>query len=856
MLQYIKSAPDFIYLVIFFLPLSIFSQQLKDSPESTHYKTVIAGEQYEKSGFHQLLWGAHYRKEWTTPVKVKMINLDTVAGGLVATQQGGGRQTKTLRLRGANGKEYVLRSIAKDFKAALPEVFHETFAEKIIKDQVSFAHPYAPVTVPVMAEAAGIYHTNPEIVIVPDNPARLGEYNSVFANMLCLFEERADDNQEDASNFGNSKNVVGTEKMLEKVFADNDNRVDQLAFLRARLFDMFLGDWGRHEDQWRWASFEDGKKKTYKPIPRDRDQAYTKFDGIIPSIAVSYPQLDQLQTFSYNVRDIKKYNLPARYLDRQFINEPSKEAWVNLAKELQQALTDNIIETSVRRLPPELFEISGQEIINKLKSRRNHLVDIATEYYAFLTKEVEIVGTNDRELFQVKRINDQSTAVQVYKITNKGVTNNEPFYSRTFFTNETDEIRLYGLNEKDIFNIDGNANKGIRIKIMGGEGIDSINDRSVVEKSRKKTAVYDTKDNYVSTTAATKLHISDDTLLNNYNYKAFEYDIKGLYFKPFIGAQYIFRKEKWRKDPFAFEHSISATYSLFKNAFHLDYQGLYPQLFGKWGLILNANLAAPNVENYFGIGNETSLTTKSTGFNRVRSTEILGGIGVTRKLGKVHHFAVQAYYQSVSLRANKGKFVSEPFADIDPSVFDRKHFAIAKASYNLRNVNDEMLPTKGIDFQASAAYSKNLKDKNRSLMRYASSAAGYVPISKKFSFATRIGGATNEGETEFYQFNKLGGSTNLRGYRHQRFYGKTMFYNNNELRWITPTKNFFFNGKIGLLAFLDNGRVWEPGESSDEWHTGYGGGIMLVPFNKLVISGVYACSKENNLVDARIGVFF
>lgn len=842
--------------ILLSLPISVISQQSNDRSDSSRYRTVVAGEQYAKSGVHQFLWGAHYRKEWTTPVRVKVINLDTVAGGLIATQQGGGRQTKTLRLRGANGKEYVLRSIAKDFKAALPDVFHETFAEKIIKDQVSFAHPYAPITVPVMAEAAGIYHTNPEIVIVPDNPARLGEYNTVFANMLCLFEERADDNQEDAPNFGGSKNVVGTEKMLEKVFSDNDNRVDQLAFLRARLFDMFLGDWGRHEDQWRWASFEDGKKKTYKPIPRDRDQAYTKFDGLIPSLAVSYPQLDQLQTFSYNVKDIKKYNLPARYLDRQFINEPSKETWIKTAKELQQALTDNIIEMSVKRLPPELFQISGQEIINKLKSRRNHLVDIATEYYTFLTKEVEIVGTNDRELFEVKRIDDENTSVQVFKITNKGGPNKEPFYSRTFLTRETDEIRLYGLNDKDIFNIEGNTNKGIKIKVMGGKGSDSVNDRSLVDGGSKKTIVYDTKDNFSNTSAETKLHLSNDTLLNNYKYKAFEYDIKGLYFKPFIGAMYILRKEKWRKEPFAFQHTVGVTYSLFKNAFYVDYQGVYPQLFGKWGLLLNANLAAPNVENYFGIGNETQLTTKSTGFNRVRSTDILGGVGLSRKFGSVHNVGLQGFYQSVALRANTDKFISKPDMGIDPSVFDRKHFVIVKASYILRSVNDEVLATKGIDFQASAAYSKNIGEKNRSFMRYTSSASAYVPLSKKFSFATRIGGAINNGETEFYQLNKLGGSTNLRGYRHQRFYGKSMVYNNNELRWIRPTKNFFFNGRAGLLAFFDNGRVWQPGESSTKWHSGYGGGFVLVPFNKLVISGVYACSRENNLVDARIGMLF
>jgi outer membrane protein assembly factor BamA len=193
---------------------------------------------------------------------------------------------------------------------------------------------------------------------------------------------------------------------------------------------------------------------------------------------------------------------------------------------------------------------------------------------------------------------------------------------------------------------------------------------------------------------------------------------------------------------------------------------------------------------------------------------------------------------------------------IDPSVFERKHFAGVQAGYILRNVNEELLPTKGIDFQILASYTRNLQESTRSFMRYASSLSLYLPLGTKFSFATRAGAATNDGETEFYQLNKLGGSTNLRGYRHQRFYGKTMFYNNNELRWITPSRNFFFNGRAGFLAFFDNGRVWQPEESSKLWHTGVGGGIILVPFNKLVITAVYAHSQENNLIDARLGIFF
>ncbi|HVG40227.1 MAG TPA: hypothetical protein VM888_01350, partial [Chitinophagaceae bacterium] len=271
------------------------------------HKEVIPGKQYGRSGLHSLLFGRHYRKEWTTSVKVPVLNLETIYGGLTPTEQGGGRQTKTLRLKDKNGRQYVLRSIDKSFGKALPEDLQGSFIEDLANDQVSIAHPFAAVTVPPLAEAAGIFHTKPVIYFIPASD-RLGEFNKEFGNTLCLLEERPAKDQSDVDNFGNSKDIVSTDNMFENYFGKHGNRVDQVGFVKARLFDIFLGDWGRHEDQWRWAKFDSGNYTIYKPIPRDRDQAYTKFDGMIPHIATSSEDLEHLRSFDYKIKNIKKYN--------------------------------------------------------------------------------------------------------------------------------------------------------------------------------------------------------------------------------------------------------------------------------------------------------------------------------------------------------------------------------------------------------------------------------------------------------------------------------------------------------------------------------------------------------------------
>ncbi len=151
----------------------------------------------------------------------------------------GGRQSKSLRLRNVKDKEYVLPSIDKSFGKALPSIYQNTFVERVINDHVSVGHPYSAITIP--AEAAKVFHTWPQNTYIPKQNA-LDSFNTEFGNDLYLFEQRRDENWEEADNCGNSKKIVSTENLLEKKFDDNDHQVDQLAFVRARLFDMVIGD--------------------------------------------------------------------------------------------------------------------------------------------------------------------------------------------------------------------------------------------------------------------------------------------------------------------------------------------------------------------------------------------------------------------------------------------------------------------------------------------------------------------------------------------------------------------------------------------------------------------------------------
>ncbi|HYJ38826.1 MAG TPA: BamA/TamA family outer membrane protein, partial [Chitinophagaceae bacterium] len=679
-----------------------------------------------------------------------------------------------------------------------------------------------------------------------------------YRNTLYLFEQRPDENWEEAANFGNSRKIVGTEKVLEKILEDNDNLPDQLLFVRSRLFDMLIGDWGRHEDQWRWAEVEKDDRKIYEPVPRDRDQAYTKFDGTLLSVAIGAAGLSHLQSFNYKIKKVKIYNYPARNLDRKFASEPSLEDWVCIAKDLQSRITDSVIENAVRKLPPEVYPISGDEIIAKLKSRRNRLVNFATTYYEVLAKKVDVVGSDEEEYFDVKRLNDQETEVTVYKINKEGVVKPDPIYKRVFNRSETKEVRLYGLKGTDVFKLNGNVRKGIKVRVIGGPGLDSIIDRSFVKRGYQRVEVYDDALNIFKASPKTKVHIKNDSSIHTYHYDSYTPDKSG--FRPsvfysnedrfYVSLGYVIRRNQWRKYPFAYEHGLHAHYSLTEKAFSLTYAGVYNQVVGKWNLSLNANWDQIRWTNFFGLGNETTVETTDRDFYRMRTRHYTAGLGLFRNLGKYQFFSLSGFYQNIKIIDDPERLIAKIY-NPPQDLHDAKDFVGLQANYRYSMTGDQIVPSKGSDFTSSLAYVHNLCDPDSSFANLSASFNTYLPLSRQFILVIRGGAATIAGTPEFYQYNTIGGSQKLRGYRRDRFYGKTSVNNNNELQWISTIKSRIFNGKAGLIAFYDIGRVWMPGEVSSTWHSGYGAGVLLAPFNKVSLSVTYGISSEISLFHIR-----
>ena len=837
----------------------IYAQVTGNTDTLSRYKVVSAGPQYERSGFYQALWGRNYRKEWTAPVNLPVIYLDTLRGGLISYKEGGSNQSQSLQLKLAGDKEYALRSVDKRLDKVIPKIFQGTFVADFVNDEISMSNPYGALGVPGMAGAIGVKHTIPKYYYLPPQRA-LDTLNKKYAGKVYLLEQRPKGDWSEADNLGNFKKFEDTEEMMEKILKNHDHMVDQRAFARARMLDMLIGDFDRHADQWKWGVKKEGDNTVYVPVPTDRDQTFSTHNGFLLDLIIRMAQMKMLQKFNHKVDNVRGLLTINRVIDRWVTNKMTLEEWQAIAKDVQGLLTDNVIEQSVKNMPPEIFAIRGNFIIASLKSRRNHLTEYATKYYKLLAEEAEVIGTKGGEYFEINHLDNNGTEVKIYNLNKSRERSANPFYSRIFKNNETDEVRVYGLSGNDIYRVTG-ASREINIRIIGGDERDSIIDEST--SGRKDVHVYDNADNYIRESRLTKLHLSEDTAIHTYNYNSFLPDKRGLlphliYNDPdriFVGVRYYILNHRWRKRPFASRQSLDVDYSISQMAFSTTYNGLFPRVFGRWDLIAKVNYDWIRWTNFHGLGNETPNITRDRDYYRMRSEEGSANLGFRLASGK-NAFRVNGFYQRVKIINDSARYVSKTLSGATPGLYTADNFAGLQVAYDLAFVKDSVLPRSGVTLSLGVKHTQNLEENDRSYQLYTGNVQFFIPLIPKFSLAIKAGGATITGTPLFYQYPSIGQSSDLRAFRRERFSGKSTFYNNNELRFITNVRSYIFNGKAGLFAFFDNGRVWMPDEKSDKYHTSYGGGILVAPFNMLSAAVTYGISDELKMLQFRVGVLF
>jgi outer membrane protein assembly factor BamA len=299
----------------------------------------------------------------------------------------------------------------------------------------------------------------------------------------------------------------------------------------------------------------------------------------------------------------------------------------------------------------------------------------------------------------------------------------------------------------------------------------------------------------------------------------------------------------WKVDSIGFKQRLYAHYSINQKAFSIGYQGIFNRAVGRWNLFVDAGFDWIRWLNFSGLGNESLPQTGNRDFYRIRSQEAFVGLAFQRRLGEQSSFTLTPFFQHIQLIHDEDRFLAKASFNGKPlENYNANNFGGLRADLQLQRLDDLLLPTRGAIFTTSVGHVRNLANP-KSFMNYSAYSRFYLPLLKRFVLSVVNGASTVIGEPEFYQLNSIGGNS-LRGFRRGRFWGETVFHNNNELQYLFNAPKSLFKGKLGVLAFVDQGRVWKKGEVSNQWHYGYGGGIIVVPYRKVYFSLQYGISNE------------
>jgi Omp85 superfamily domain len=844
-LKYLK-----VLLIILMIHLTSGLIAQNNFPDSLH---GIAHKGFDRvSKWHRFFFGENYRKEWSAVTKLPVIHLSSFSGGLVAIRQGGGNQTHSLRLKDKEGMEWVLRSVEKYPDAILPEELKETFVSDIVTDAMSAQHPYSALVVPPIANAVGVPHAHPIIGYVAPDPV-LGSYAKTFEGKICLLEEREPT--------GNSVNYIDMQAALD---SSNDNNFDSTIFLKARILDVFIGDWDRHGDQWRFKPEFNGAGWKYIPVPRDRDQVFYINQGVFPYLE-SRPYVQPFfEGFNPKIRNVGTYLFTSTLLNARLINQFSYEDWMHITNEFVAVVTDSVLEFALKQMPQSAYDIRHDDLLKILKSRRADLPRAMSAYYYFLNKSVLIQTSDKNELIEIRDTSIKEMFVSIHKLSDDGKTG-QIIFSKIYDPSITNEIRFFIGNGKDSILID-NKNSTIKLRFSGKDGPKKFD----LISSNKKVALFE-KENSASFSGNTSLfkkHISNDsantaivpgnlfnvvTPLINIGYNPDDGVLLGAILTFTRGLDYTTSAFSTKKhtsfQQFGFIHSFET------RAFEAKYNAEWIKLIGKADFLIHATANAPNnTQNYFGTGNTTSFDKSGDYKSYYRSRYSLYKLSpaIRWSIKKNGSFSagpsLEIYtYDSAD---NTGRFIETTSAvqSYDSATLSRTkiHGGII-LEYKTEKRDNTLLPANGTfinlrlqGYTGLNTYSKSFAQLYANLGFYKS-----VDANKVLVIAERLGGGATLGNAAFYQSMFIGGQGNLLGYRKNRFAGQYMAYNNLEARWrLASFKNYILPGQLGLIGLYDVGRVWQKEDHSNQWHNGVGGGFYFAPAQMALFQFVISYSPE------------
>jgi hypothetical protein len=569
----------------------------------------------------------------------------------------------------------------------------------------------------------------------------------------------------------------------------------------------------------------------WRPIPRDRDQVFARFDGLVAHLArKAHPKLvtfgpeypGNLVGFTWNGRD----------LDRTLLAPLDASDFDSVAAAIQVALTDSVITSAVDQMPAAYRDLRGSWLVDALRRRRDALPEHARRYYRFLASDVDVWATDAAEVAEVWRESGGTMVVRLRAENDKA-----PYFERRFDADETGEVRLYLREGVDRLRVEGTRDgDGPSLLVVREPGSDSL----VGSGEAGPLAVYD----HVEEPREDEKE-SEEKQAGEYGPEpprdwgggisagpraGYDADLGLL-----LGGRAVRTDYAFRRAPYGSRVELAIVYATGADGLRADLTADLRRLNPRTRFDLLARASEIEVVRFNGLGNETADRGEAAEVDEWQFT-----------LAPAVEYAAT---EQLQLRGG-------------PMLRHTTDGAGRLGLASAMTVGGEP-PDSAVRYArvtAGAGFFPITWSGAGTFGEVHAQATGFLPLPIPGSpiVALRLGGKRLWGSFPFDEAAFLGGEETVRGFEYQRFAGDAMVHGGIELRVpvarilprVVPTQ-------IGVFGLGDVGRVWARGTESKRVHAAAGAGMWLSffePRNRLSLA--WASGREGDRWYLRWGLGF
>lgn len=222
------------------------------------------------------------------------------------------------------------------------------------------------------------------------------------------------------------------------------------------MLDGLVGDWDRHSGQWRWGMRSAGDSTVWRVIPKDRDWAFSRINGLIAVVARGF--MPRYVGFSDRLPPAKRLVLENDY---RRLSHLERSDFSDVVQDIRAELTDSVITAAVDVLPPEYLAKERERLVTGLKARRDQLGEFGDAFYLAVARTVHIYGYDQREdVVTFERISKE----RVRATLRTGGADGPIRYQRLLDGRETSTVKLFIDETQD--QVVGNIDLPFKVEII------------------------------------------------------------------------------------------------------------------------------------------------------------------------------------------------------------------------------------------------------------------------------------------------------------------------------------------------------------------------------------------------------